>query len=391
MRRSLAIAAVLLALWGPVAAAEVAAGRLRVTYVGNEGFLLESSTKRVLMDALYRDGVAGYVILPAERRQKLEAAAPPFDRIDLILASHFHPDHFDAGAVGTHLSANPGAHFLSTPQAVKLLSETAGYSAIKSRVRAVYPGEGERLRAEHNGIVVQVLNLHHGRPSPTENLGFLGEIGGLKICTSATPARRRLTSARTASGRRGSTSRSSPTGSCGRTMTSPGSPPTSGPGSSSRCTSRPPTIRGAISARSADSGNWSTASRRGSRAPSSSARRWRHTSCRDHTEAHPEIRFESNRVEKRGDQLVAIGTFEMRGVSRHMELLFSITGVRKDESENQVLIGIAATTTLNRKEFGVAWKHPEVPLFIGNEVTIHIRLLSKRTPLVQEAAESSDN
>lgn len=152
---------------------------LRVTYVANEGFLIGSGERRVLVDALFREGVAGYQVSTSGTRDLMERGVPPFESVDLVLATHHHADHFDPLAVGRHLTRNPRALFVSTRQAVdQLRANYDRYDRIADRVRAVVPGEGERQRVSHAGIEVDVLFLHHGRNRPIENLGFLIRIGG---------------------------------------------------------------------------------------------------------------------------------------------------------------------------------------------------------------------
>ncbi len=172
------LVALWLSCWVAIACGDSGRG-VAVTYVGNEGFLIEGGGTKVLIDALYRNGVDGYVVMPPARRSLLENARPPFDAVDLVLASHVHPDHFDPLAVGAHLATNPAAVFLSTEQATaRLRSEFNQFEAIEDRVVGLHPPEGERIRTTVNGVPVQVINLHHGRDRPYQNLGLLFEVGG---------------------------------------------------------------------------------------------------------------------------------------------------------------------------------------------------------------------
>ena len=158
------------------------AGPVEITYLANEGFLVEAAGKRVLVDALFRAGIKPYLTLPGDVRDKLEQGQKPYDRIDLVLASHFHADHFDPLVVAEHLKNNRTALFISTNQAVgKMKSEVATFAAIQDRVRGEHPKEGERVRLSHRGINLQVLNVHHGRSRPIENLGLIWEMGGRKF------------------------------------------------------------------------------------------------------------------------------------------------------------------------------------------------------------------
>ncbi len=156
----------------------------QVRYLANEGFLLQGGGRKVLVDALFGRGLDGYAALDPAVRQALESAQAPFDDVDLILATHFHGDHFDATAVAAHLRSNPGAHFVSTPQAVELLGrELNDEPAVRARVEAVHPPEGLPRRLSRQGVGFEVFNLHHGRNRrpPVENLGFLIQLGELRI------------------------------------------------------------------------------------------------------------------------------------------------------------------------------------------------------------------
>ncbi|MCU1283731.1 MAG: protein yceI precursor [Acidobacteriales bacterium] len=69
-------------------------------------------------------------------------------------------------------------------------------------------------------------------------------------------------------------------------------------------------------------------------------------------EKFPEITFKSKKIEKRGNQLVAIGTFTMKGVSKDIELPFELS---KLNTPRGTLIGIVAETEINRMDYGVSW------------------------------------
>lgn len=157
------------------------ASPLEVTYLANEGFMIACGGEKVLIDALFREGVAGYAVISPATRALLEQARSPFDGVEVALATHFHADHFDAEAVLAHLKNNPQAFFFSTNQAADKLRATGQFDAVKTRVVAALPKEGERFHNEHRGLHVQLLNIHHGRGRPIENLGFIVEIAGKRI------------------------------------------------------------------------------------------------------------------------------------------------------------------------------------------------------------------
>jgi L-ascorbate metabolism protein UlaG (beta-lactamase superfamily) len=81
---------------------------VEIMYVANEGVLLSTGGKRVLIDGLHRE-YKTYPTLPEPYLGQIEKAQAPFDKIDLILVSHAHRDHFDPESVGVHLKNNPNA------------------------------------------------------------------------------------------------------------------------------------------------------------------------------------------------------------------------------------------------------------------------------------------
>lgn len=152
---------------------------LEVTYLGNEGFHLASGETQVLIDALFGDGLSGYPTVPAQVRASLEAAQPPWDDVDLVLASHRHPDHFDASAVAGFLRASQRTWFVSTRETVTLLRDFASPSDdIESRIRGFWPALGDVEKLSLGPIELHLFHLSHG---DVQNLGVAVEICGLTV------------------------------------------------------------------------------------------------------------------------------------------------------------------------------------------------------------------
>lgn len=90
---------------------------------------------------------------------------------------------------------------------------------------------------------------------------------------------------------------------------------------------------------------------------------------------YPEITFESQRVEKRGDTYVAIGNFTMKGVTKQIELPFAIGG-RINDGKGHGRIGVQSSTTLNRQDYGLSWNRTVEGggVVVGNEVKIDLNV-----------------
>jgi polyisoprenoid-binding protein YceI len=90
-------------------------------------------------------------------------------------------------------------------------------------------------------------------------------------------------------------------------------------------------------------------------------------------EKFPEITFQSQRIEKREDGYLAVGTLTIHGVSKEITLPFSITGKIKDPWGG-TRMGIEVALTLNRRDFGMNYGKTldGGGLVVGNDVKIEI-------------------
>lgn len=115
---------------------------------------------------------------------KLSRAKSPFDKIDLILVSHLHLDHFHPESVGLHLKHNPKTTLVSSQQVVGEVEKNfKDYQEIKTRVVGVTPPLKGRAALRPAGIDVEVLGLGHGtgRHGSIQNLGHVVKLGGRKL------------------------------------------------------------------------------------------------------------------------------------------------------------------------------------------------------------------
>lgn len=159
-------------------------GGAELTFVGNEGVVVYSPVGGVAIDALFGHGAREFTYAPDAVIDAVEAARAPFDRIDAVLATHFHPDHFNPRAVARHLRARSRARFVSTPQACALLDrKDPSYDEIAPRVTAVFPPPGRRRTILTGGIRVDAFRISHGRVNfgSVEQVGFIVYAGALSF------------------------------------------------------------------------------------------------------------------------------------------------------------------------------------------------------------------
>lgn len=80
--------------------------KLRATFLSNAGMLIESSGTTLLVDPLYEKTGHPFSPMPEELRRQIIDGQPPFRKIDYLLITHLHPDHFSETEIIKYLQNN---------------------------------------------------------------------------------------------------------------------------------------------------------------------------------------------------------------------------------------------------------------------------------------------
>ena len=126
----------------------VGAGRLGLVWLGQTGFGVRGRGVTALVDPF---------LSPHPKRRYESALAPAAaEGVDVVLCTHEHIDHFDAGSVPAIAAASPGAVFVVPAPIVDMVTE-AGVAP--GRVMGVQPGEPLTLPG---GLTVHAVPARHG-------------------------------------------------------------------------------------------------------------------------------------------------------------------------------------------------------------------------------------
>ena len=121
---------------------------------------------RILVDGLLND----FVTLSQREKERLASTFPPFDGIDLALATHDHYDHVTPHVIIDYLAHSPSTLFASLVETVDLLRDVPGRAAVSDRILGI-PNAGVTAEPSIPGARVTAFPVRHSGVG--DNLAFL--------------------------------------------------------------------------------------------------------------------------------------------------------------------------------------------------------------------------
>ncbi|MDH4198098.1 MAG: ankyrin repeat domain-containing protein [Candidatus Aminicenantes bacterium] len=156
---------------------------ITVAYVANEGFRISSPNKTVLVDALVENPWA-YDNTPAIALDQMVKRLPPFERIDLLLFSHAHADHFNAEMALRVLQAHPEAALVGNEAVREAMQKAAkeDYAAIATRLKIYNPAWGKVVEETLQGIPLRIFPVNHAEPPQEyQTLAYVMDLEGVTL------------------------------------------------------------------------------------------------------------------------------------------------------------------------------------------------------------------
>jgi L-ascorbate metabolism protein UlaG (beta-lactamase superfamily) len=156
---------------------------LTITFLVNEGFLIQTGEHDVLIDAFVQAEYYGYGALSDETYKAMIGRKAPFESIELALTSHVHLDHFQVDPAAYFLRAHPDAALMSSEEVILAIRNAPGEPSVGNQGIVTWPEEGKIRSFEHGGIRVDAFRLRHvgDRNREVQNLGLLMHVGDWQI------------------------------------------------------------------------------------------------------------------------------------------------------------------------------------------------------------------
>ena len=163
---------------------------LQITYIANEGFLLKTLSKKILIDALFSDGYGYFSIPSKEVANDIMNDKAPFDSVNLYFLTHYHKDHCDSKLINDYLKTHPKIKLVtSKPSLVFIDGEQFGFVQLKKQFCEITPEINQSISQMIGAIPVKALGLKHMSFYQNDidleeymyNVGFYFDLDGIKI------------------------------------------------------------------------------------------------------------------------------------------------------------------------------------------------------------------
>ena len=170
--------------------------KIAVTYIANEGFLVEMQNHKVMFDALFGGINGNWCEQPSDSINNLMMnGITPFDNIDVIFVTHKHIDHFDPTLVVNFLMSHPGTKLVCPLQATEMIKENSDYKNIQSKIVSLDCTPYYDTLLSINKINIRAMRFNHGsyfetdtttgelfdRHKNVDNMCYLVEVGGINV------------------------------------------------------------------------------------------------------------------------------------------------------------------------------------------------------------------
>jgi len=146
------------------------------------GVLLNSGTKKILIDGLFRSSHPACVNPSPVTTDRLMNGENPFDGIDIVLITHKDQDHFSPDLIFSYMVKYPEVIVVMPADVMEMMRKTGSdLEKVEKRILSVDLKLGESTNERISDISLRIMHTRHGTSDYPVNLMYLMEFDGWKV------------------------------------------------------------------------------------------------------------------------------------------------------------------------------------------------------------------
>lgn len=154
---------------------------VNIAYIANAGVMLFNNDRKVLIDGIHSTLVRPYLNVDTTVLNKIRDGEEPYDKIDLLMFTHHHAEHFDPYWVCEILKTNRLTQVICTKTIVTLLQKSQNFDpVIMSQLHQFDLSEGSAIQIKVKEIIIEVIRLKHDgdKYDDVDNFAYIVHIDG---------------------------------------------------------------------------------------------------------------------------------------------------------------------------------------------------------------------
>jgi len=155
--------------------------KVDVTYIANSGFFIESNGKQIIIDALFKNGWNSYLTPTDSIVSDIINQSEPFNKLNLMLVTHNHGDHFNAAMVVSYLLNNSKNILIAPPLVTNTILKHTDSKKFENQIVHLDKITKEKNDTTIHGIRVRSFFIQHDLRPQIENVGYLIDIDNLTV------------------------------------------------------------------------------------------------------------------------------------------------------------------------------------------------------------------
>ncbi len=154
---------------------------VRVTFIANSGYFIETGNKNILIDAVFSECVGNYSCPDSLVIENMIHGKHPFEKVDFVLITHNHPDHVNDSLIVEMLRKRNDFNLIVPQQVYSSIKSRSDLSAFENRIHTIVLDTAETTNITIQGIHFKIARSKHGDTYDIENLCYIINDNGFRI------------------------------------------------------------------------------------------------------------------------------------------------------------------------------------------------------------------